>query len=155
MESLPYELIYIIYNYLLHPSDIIRLASTCKQMRHNVPDEIMRVLDIRKRYIDINKSIRSIKYYIAEYNINLYSRSIRITDKFTVLLGTESFDNERHRSRMTIVKCYMAKKLIYGLHSGSIDDNRLAGSFGEYRNEIYQTLADRGIKREFQYWNSD
>ena len=77
---LPYELVHIIYNYLTLVRDVIRLASTCKQMRHNVPDEITRVLGIRKRYIDINKSIRSIKYFISDrLCVGYAKRSIRIS----------------------------------------------------------------------------
>ena len=48
MQSIPYEIVYMIYDYLLRPADVINLALTCRYLRHNISKEHLRVLSIRK-----------------------------------------------------------------------------------------------------------
>lgn len=91
MQSIPNELVPLIYDGLHMPVDIINLSMTSLQLYYNMPSEHRRILSILKRYQCINKSIRDIKYYCmaltyAKLSVRILSKSISFTNEVVVCM---------------------------------------------------------------------
>ena len=155
MQSIPYEIVHMIYDYLLRPADIINLALTCRYLHHNISKEHLRVLSIRRKYQDINKSILNIRYYISTPIHRFAKRSIRIgTNAVTIYANAnmgadECYYDGRRTFRFVFV--------IYGDHL--IDDLftvrpgllLIKEHFTHDEVEIISILGKRNIRTERCY----
>lgn len=76
MHNIPNEILEMIYSHLLRHYDIINLSLVCRQLYNCMPNELIRVLNIRRKYTDINTAIKDIKYYIVRTSTTALSARI-------------------------------------------------------------------------------
>ena len=96
METLPCELVGMIYEYLYMYRDVVGLSLTCSQLHNNVPNEQLRVLSILRSYVNINAEINNIKYYMAschdtEHSLRIKNKAVLYT--LTHFNGLHGFEN--------------------------------------------------------------
>lgn len=87
MDTLPYELIHLIYDYLFSARDIIAMMSAGKLTYNHIPSNTRQILSTWKLRANIHNEIRNIKHFIADiWNVNGFciELSIRISNKLVI-----------------------------------------------------------------------
>lgn len=151
MQTIPYELIHIIYNYLYKPLDIIRLSLTCKYLCTYVPLEQVRILNIRRQYISINNAINNIRYFVTKnLETSWYTqRSLRIGDRAVLYIygvyETRTVDKNLYvQSGTTLFMDIMGKMSTHIKTARNISEWNI-GHFANDASNIINILNERGI----------
>lgn len=162
MESLPYELIYIIRSYLLRLKDIANFSMVSMTLYNSISEEHLRILNIRKKYANINKSILAIKYYISSYApMILREESLRINHNRAILYrnnmyeyvispmqkyGEYKYAHFIACSNVTIAIWSSLKYISVHNERLNLNDYWINNFYSEYKKEIYEILNERNIK---------